>query len=1155
MPRWLHHSLFALLLLATGTLIAGGVGVFWLGTDSGRTWLTGEIESRSARALHIENLQGNPLFAWSADRLLYADAGSSVELTGLRADWRIWQVLIGRLHLQSVTADAMKVTVPAGPSDIDIEALWPLWVVQLNHLALARVEYQEQGQAPTRFSRLELEHVVLGPSLSGQWAVENEAWRAQGQLEGKPKNWAARIEVSAMSGDDQLGLNLQGKGGKSGSLKLSGELASARLTLSGDWTLTRNIFNGGGDITVQQGPVLHAGAWTLQTDIGTSVAEVQIAGKSGGENLVRPLDWRISAQRESDGRLHGEMTEPASSSGKAALQLRWQQAEAGRWTANGTLDHWSVPMKGAEGTLSGQLTADYQPSGWRLDAGISEGRMGGFAASLDVQAQGNGHAWHLQRADMQMLGLSLSATGQGDVGHVLFTGKVASENLHQVFALAGLDGSSGRLNARFGISGSPSQPELTWQGEGRDIRLDEAGIGTLKGQGRWLQASREGEAKLTASGLRWQEKRWTDVQLQAKLGKEAVSLEGKARGDITAAWHLQGKSAADVWQGSLGQLNIRSQEGPWLEVREMPWRLDAERLKLGRSTLKLLGHAAFLQADLGRQALAISLDIADLPLQALSPWLDSSLRSIAGKATLHARLAGTWNQPQLDMKLTSDEIKVDMQGESSQLALVFKQMNGELSVQHDALSWKAATRMSPQGSLDTSGNIPWQFSLQPYAFKAAQGAGGQAHAHVELSDLSALQPLLPRIDPLTGGAKLNISVDEPLGHAVVNGDGEFDLPAFGIPEFGLDMSGRGKVVWQGDDGQIDLMLSSGKGKMQAKGAFSLSEKRFPEVLFTKFPLMNTSDQQLVVDGHLAGKNRDGKLWLLGNLTADPLVVVLPEIQPRPTHDLIWEEQKPTAARFENLQRTRLDVGLNLADHGQVSGRGMQLQLGGKLKIGGSVAYPLLTGNLSIVSGGIDFRNIHLDVLPDSHVIYTGDPDRPLLHVRAARRVDGMLVGVAIDGPADRPFSVLFSEPSMSQAEILSYLATGRPLASLGQNGASDAMSLAGFLLGPGTAMQTMQDKIQQSLGLDELVVDAGMDKKTVTAGKRIGDKTTVRLEEIVTTQASTAVTLEYKLFKSLSLFGRKVQNLSPTVGLKLSRQWQGKKREAEEQGLESSSQH
>ncbi len=1147
MRRWMKKALFVLLLSLAGLLLAAGAGLLWLVTDSGRTWLTAEIEKWSAGTLHIEQLRGNPLSAWSAGRLLYADAGSRVEIDGLEIAWNPWQLLTGRMHLRRITADALQVTVPAGPSTIDIEALWPVWVVQLDRLALGSVEYHEEGQALTHFSRLEMDHIELGPTLNGQWAVENETWRMHGRLDGKPKTWTSRIGMAAISGGDHLELEFQGKGSKAGSLRLDGELASTQLAMSGDWTRSGNIIKGEGGLSMQQGPVLHAGTWGLQTDIGTAATEARIKGTSTGVNLLRALQWRVSARRESDGRMYGELSETAGSSEKNELQLQWQMPVPGRWTAKGELEHWSVPVKGADGTLSGVFTAEYQDTGWQMNVAISEGRMGGLAASLDVQAHGLADSWKLVRGHMQMLGLTMSATGQGDAGHVHVAGKLSSENLHQAFTLAGLEG-SGRLNGSFAVSGSPEHPMLTWQGEGRAIKLDEAEIGRVSAQGSWLHISREGEVKLSASGLRWQKKRWADLQMQAKLGKDAVSFAGKADGDIAAAWRLQGQKKPDGgWQGSLDQMDVRDAEAQWLQVRDMPWLFDGERLNLERTALKLFGHAALLAGDLGKSQLDINLDMTDMPLQVLAPWFKSTLSSIAGKASLHARLGGAWDNPELDMKVTADEVKLVLAGNEDSLPPpILKQVNADISVHRESLGWKAAASMSQAGSIDTSGDIPWLFSLQPYAFEPAQQAGGQARLAVELADLASLQAWLPRIDPLSGKAKLNLVVDQPLGKVAMSGDGEFDLPGFGIPEFGLDMSGKGRVVWQGEGGQLDLSFTSGKGSMLTKGAFSISEKKFPEIVFKKFQLMNTPDQQLVVDGYLAGKNKDGNLWLLGELTADPLLVVLPEIQPRATQDLVWEEEKPAGERFKNLRLTRLDVGLNLADHGQISGRGMRMQLGGKLRFGGSVAYPMLTGNLNIVSGGIDYRNIHLDVLPDSHVVFTGDPDRPLLHVRAGRRVDGMLVGVAIDGPADRPFSELFSEPVMTQAEILSYLATGRPLASLGQSGSSDAISLAGFLLGSGTGGQGLQDKVRQSLALDELTVDAGADRKSVGAAKRLGEKTTVRLEEVVTTQASTAVTLEYKLFKSLSLFTRKVQNLAPMVGLKLSHEWPGEKVQAED---------
>lgn len=1154
-----HRRLLPALLLFVSVIgLPVAAALFWLGSDMGRAWLTTAIEARSAGALHLEGLQGHPLSAWSVKQLLYEADGTRMQVDGLALDWNIWFLLKGRIHLRKITAGDVKLSVQPGPSGLDIEALWPVWAVQLDHLSVARVGYQEEGQAYTTFSDVQMHDLVLGKVLSGNWAVDAGDWRMQGRLDGHPESWSSSIELRAASTDAHAMLGIQGKTASSGSLKLQGEQAGKRLALSGDWTRVEGILNAGGELDLQYAPLRHAGIWTLQADIGTGAAETRITGTSNGSDLLRPLDWRISSKREADGRLHGQISESLAADAQAGFQLQWEWLDAGSWLAKGVLQHWQVPLAGAEGHLSGIFSSRYRDTGWKLDAKISEGRMAGLAASLDVQANGGEQLWHVQRADMQILGMRIRATGQGDAGKLQLGGKVTSTELKPLFTFAGIDG-SGQLSGDFSITGPPSAAEMKWRADARNIRLAEAGAGRLHSEGKWLHARREGRTSLHASGLYAMGKQWSSLQLRGELGRNAFSLQGNAQGDIAMICQLHGQGGDGVWQGIMSRLDIADDSGEgeaaWLRMRDVAWHVEHGQLSLPRSRLQLLGHQVWLSAAIGRTSPEVDLHITDFPLQSLMPWLEGRVKRLTGKASLRARLTGEWERPLLEMHLDSagtgmtlpdgeisrsDSAGKQLVGESEPQPLRFRQLHADLSLRPDGFGWKAGADMHPAASLHSHGDIPWRFSLAPFEFrKPAQHAGGQAYMRMDIADLAAFNALLPRFDPLSGKLKLVLVVQHPLEKPELAGKGEFDVPAIGIPELGLDMSGKGSVEWQGDAGTVDVKLASGAGQLLSNGSFSLSEMRFPGVSLQHFQMMNTADQQLVVNGYLATVNRQGYLWLTGELSVDSLMLLLPDIQPSATQDLVWEETGPEAEQFASLRLTRLDVVLDLADHGQISGRGMRMQLGGKLKLGGSIAYPQLSGDMRILSGGIDYRNIHLDVLPDSHVTFTGDPDRPLLHVRAGRTVDGKLFGVAIDGPADRPVSTLFSDPAMPQTEILSYLATGRPLASLGQNAASDAMSLAGFLLGPGGDGASLQEKVQRSLGLDELSVDMGTDKKSLGAAKRIGEKTTVRLEEVVSAQVSTAVTLEYKFTKSLSLFARKVQNLAPMVGLKLSHEWPG----------------
>ena len=98
-----------------------------------------------------------------------------------------------------------------------------------------------------------------------------------------------------------------------------------------------------------------------------------------------------------------------------------------------------------------------------------------------------------------------------------------------------------------------------------------------------------------------------------------------------------------------------------------------------------------------------------------------------------------------------------------------------------------------------------------------------------------------------------------------------------------------------------------------------------------------------------------------------------------------------------------------------------------------------------------------------------------------------MVGIELNGRAQDPFSTLFSSPTMSETEILSYLVIGR---SLQDASAADGNTVAdsAFALGVRQAA-LITHQIGQSLGLDELAIE-GSNQSTISlvAGKQLNSR-------------------------------------------------------------------
>ena len=150
---------------------------------------------------------------------------------------------------------------------------------------------------------------------------------------------------------------------------------------------------------------------------------------------------------------------------------------------------------------------------------------------------------------------------------------------------------------------------------------------------------------------------------------------------------------------------------------------------------------------------------------------------------------------------------------------------------------------------------------------------------------------------------------------------------------------------------------------------------------------------------------------------------------------------------------------------------------------------------------------------------TGPLDDPLIFVRAVRRVEALTgpitAGIELRGRATNISSTVFSNPSMSEAEALSYLVLGRPL---DEATAAEGNALSGTAYALGLRQATLvTSQIGQSLGLDQLSLAGSSQSNTaLVAGKQINPRLYVRYAYGVFTQLGNLL-LRYRLTRRLTI--------------------------------------
>ncbi len=216
-----------------------------------------------------------------------------------------------------------------------------------------------------------------------------------------------------------------------------------------------------------------------------------------------------------------------------------------------------------------------------------------------------------------------------------------------------------------------------------------------------------------------------------------------------------------------------------------------------------------------------------------------------------------------------------------------------------------------------------------------------------------------------------------------------------------------------------------------------------------------------------------------------------------------------------------DVTIHIGNDVKVDAYGLNTNLNGTLKVRQGNKGLGLYGQVYLQNG--TFTSFGQDLLIRKGMIsFTGLPSQPTLDTEAIRNPEAMedssiVAGVKVTGIAEAPDVKVFSTPTMSQDQALSYLLTGRSLENSGDSSSSN--SVAAALIGLSLSKSSkLVGGVGSAFGINDLNV--------TTAG--IGDNTKVVVEGSLTPKFKvqygvglfaplTELTLRYRLAPSLYL--------------------------------------
>ncbi|WP_151448253.1 translocation/assembly module TamB domain-containing protein [Lacisediminimonas profundi] len=595
-------------------------------------------------------------------------------------------------------------------------------------------------------------------------------------------------------------------------------------------------------------------------------------------------------------------------------------------------------------------------------------------------------------------------------------------------------------------------------------------------------------------------------QISVRAAKAQQSLAAAAAGGVESlasspSWHgtLQrldsaGRLKARLANPALLQLSAQRQvvEQLRLEVEGSVIQIDQfahdERGTVTRGRLQRVELARLL--ELAGKSSTVATDLVldgewNLTLaQALNGR--AQLRRVSGDVTVLGASQAVLGLGELQAKLeaVNNRVELTLGAQGRQLGQVAVRAAAQVQSDGGQLGMARNGSISGSARIDMP-SIGWAGGLiSPLLITE-----GRLQSDVQLAGTLAA----PRLSGQVRGEALRVFVTDP----------------------GIDLR-QGQLDASFEDDRLlvkNLSFTGGEGMLAVTGPLQFAGGQASgqlDLRATRFGLFNRSDRRIVVSGNSRIELSARAARVRGGFTIDSGLVDIGKTElPELSDDVVivgQQKKAPTALAPD------IDLTIGLGDQLRLRGRGLDARIVGDLRIRNTPGAPLQTqGTLRVAEGSFTAYGKEL-AIEQGVLRFTGAISNPALDILAMRRRQDVAAGVSVRGTVLSPRVTLVSEPTVPDAEKLSWLVLGHGLS--GSEGAdlSVLQSAAASLL-TGSAAAGVQGQLSSTLGLDTINLSRSQDtlqQRIVTVGKQVSSRLYVSVVQGLET-ATSALRLRYTL--------------------------------------------
>jgi translocation and assembly module TamB len=1040
-----------------------------LGTTAGASWLVGLGQQRIPGELAVAEIRGTLVEGLTATSVAYRNGDLVVRLEDVRLELELADLAAGSLVVRKL--DAASVTLNELPLELAASAVGSIGFgadVPID----ARLQWRQvNGQARGAgtfvgpLNRMSFAHEIELPDMI--------------EIKGTLENIIAAPAVDAVATWDAVALPQQEFGtliSRDGRLSVNGSIDAYRanvtteLVRDGEQRLLASLVAHGSAkaLTIDSLDLEGYGGQLLATGtVGFAdppVVELSVSGSDFDPSMLLPaFDGRLSF----NGRIDARWPQ------RFVLDLERLSGEFRGMPVGG-----SAELLAADGALQ-SASARLRSGANRLNLELSGGER--LAGEFDIDAPELDALWP---------GLAGSLTGSGTV------------------------------------TGSLETPKLRVRMVGSQLSLHGRRMERLEAAAE-IDDSGEVDVDLRAAGLRVADQSFGDLRVvgSGTLATHVLDVE-LAGGIVSTSFRTRGAYDGKQLTEILEVASVDTDVGAWT-LRE------AATATVGAAGVGVSAHcwdsggASACVGDIeyvGERFVA-GLQLKRFPLQALNPWLGGDL-ALEGRADAtvaierdaeHLDAEVNWSQRDTKVVFAATDVMVDEASAETLLPSVDFRLVADNS--------SAVLTGVVIGAFGLTANV----DLRTENPLAADGAlAGSVNA--EIPDIGELRPLIDRYvttEGLVGALVVDVDVGGTRAAPSLDGgarlrDGSVMMPVFGITVEDVEIE-----VAAGDDDTLVVIGSarSGDGRLDLSGNIGVSPDAglYADIAVVgeRFELVRLPDQNVLVSPNLSARFDGGQIQVDGKLFVPEAAFTFRELADdaiATSDDIVVhrEDADPDAARSRSRIAGQLDI--ELGDAVTFDGLEISTRLtGGILLTLRPDTPPAGEGALQLADGTFNALGREMTIERGSLNFY-GPLDDPVVDARASRRVryegDSIKIGIQLSGRLSEKLDfVLFSEPSMSENDVLSYMVVGRP-ASTG-DGNEGAISGAALALGLQSLSATR--RAGESLTLDEIGFEGGGANDTaVVAGKRLSDKWYIRYSYGLFNRIGTFI-IRYELGRGFSV--------------------------------------